>query len=254
MGGSLSEPLTLLDLSERVLMLHSSKRFQYHVGWKCDGKHIPMRDRDDSPAHRLVDGMQHVDDALVFSYVFCSTCLHKGVCRMWPRDVGAKLEASGLEIPFLHVSIFVDKGSHVFDVRPTVINREFVEGISPFPEQSRVAPCIDPKITTRHVLRSIVLGKLVTFNQIADGRPLRAAEATAAFLVESHLLMWPLRTIGHVLTAIPRRHSSLFFTGLRLLGKILRHLHSDTCFDFSSVHSAVVLCIKRAECSPLRGF
>ena len=86
MGGSFSEPATLVDLGESVYRLYTDGgNTARRVGWALD------KARPD----QLVQGLQHVDGAAIFSEVFCSECLLRGPQKLWPRDVGVSLEETG---------------------------------------------------------------------------------------------------------------------------------------------------------------
>ena len=232
MGGSFSEPLTLLDLGERVYRMHNSIQLQHFVGWRCDSKRIPKQHHDHTAAPKLVDGVQHVDDALVFSNVFCSECLHKGVSKLWPKDVGAKLEESGLSISFLHTTIVVQPHTSTYAITPTVVNFDFARGEAEFCEQSRVTPCIHHSITDRNMLRVLMLGRFVMFNQIVAGKPKHAMVAIASYVCEVYLSAWPIKIIGHAITSFPRRHASFLFVVLRIFSQYLRKWPYKGAFDF----------------------
>jgi len=62
MGAPMSEPITGVDLGDDVSQLYSSSKVQARAGWVLPGMSIL----------ELIDGAQHVDDALVCSLVFCS--------------------------------------------------------------------------------------------------------------------------------------------------------------------------------------
>ena len=89
-----------------------------HTGWvlpKTPGPDQPRstnrKQCSDYPAQSLVQGLLHVDDAIVLSFVFCSSCLVRGVCRLWPSDVGVSEEGRGPSLSFLHVDIQITTDS-----------------------------------------------------------------------------------------------------------------------------------------------
>ena len=95
MGGSFSEPATLIDLNHDILKLQYSGSKQREVGWDLDGF---------SP-NQLVAGWLYVDDALVGSKIYCSQCPFEGIQRLWPSDVGTTLEESGHDVTFLQARV-----------------------------------------------------------------------------------------------------------------------------------------------------
>ena len=49
----------------------------------------------------LIQGLQHVDDAMLMSGVFCDRCLSAGTKKLWPKDVGTTMEESSMEQGFV---------------------------------------------------------------------------------------------------------------------------------------------------------
>ncbi len=88
----MSEPGTLADLGENVHKVYTNPQFAKTCGVYFDA--FKNADGVCPCAFQLIQGIQHVDDALVFSKVFCSFCLFDIVRNMWPSDVGVKHEAS----------------------------------------------------------------------------------------------------------------------------------------------------------------
>ena len=92
MGGSYSEPGTLADLAHSVLKLQT-KSERIRVGWFHTA-------HPDLPLDALIMGLQHVDDCLLASRLFCTSCIEKGVQLAWPEDVGVSTEEFGSVITF----------------------------------------------------------------------------------------------------------------------------------------------------------
>ena len=69
----------------------------------------------------VAQGLQHVDDAAVFSKVLCTECMERLVSRLWPEDVGVSKEEEGPIIRLLN-AILVVEGSIVkaFPYCPTL--------------------------------------------------------------------------------------------------------------------------------------
>lgn len=93
MGGSFSEPATLLDLGEDVFRLYTEHRPTItRTGWSYGNYSMS----------EIIQGVQHVDDAIIMSCIWCSDCLLEGVQKLWSDDVGTTLEETGNNITFLH--------------------------------------------------------------------------------------------------------------------------------------------------------
>ena len=97
MGGSFSEPATLVDLGEDIFSLYDEDQDANISGWRITGFSLD----------ELVQALQHVDDAFLLSLVWCTDCLYKGVLMVWPQDVGVKLEEFGPMVRFLQSTVHV---------------------------------------------------------------------------------------------------------------------------------------------------
>ena len=91
MGGPLSEPGTLIDLQEpiRCAIGNKSSRFDFvglGLGESGGGTLKDYR------FGQIAQGVQHVDDAAVFSNILCVHCLEILVKKLWPEDVGVSIE------------------------------------------------------------------------------------------------------------------------------------------------------------------
>ncbi len=71
MGGSLSELGTFSDMFHEILFVAQSQDARTDVGWHTP--HIGMELFD---LHHVVNGLTHVDDALIFSKAYYCDCLH----------------------------------------------------------------------------------------------------------------------------------------------------------------------------------
>ena len=106
-GGSLSEPATLVDLGAAVRCIYVRSGQREPSGWAVPGAQMC----------EVVQGAQHVDDALVFSTVWCEQCLYDGVRKTWPADCGTSLEEGGDFVRFLSATIRVVNGTQL-EIRP----------------------------------------------------------------------------------------------------------------------------------------
>ena len=96
MGGALSEPSTLVDLQESIRLLCDKSASANELD-----RVLPGMSKHNLKFDRSVQGLQHVDDAGVFSKILCPSCLLKIVTNLWPHDVGITLEEQGPVMRFL---------------------------------------------------------------------------------------------------------------------------------------------------------
>ena len=92
-GGGSSEPAALIGLGAELFNLYSNSPTQIKMGWAHQGFKL----------EELVTGISHVGDALVASRILCAECLHTGMKKLYPKDVGVSREGSGTLIRFLQV-------------------------------------------------------------------------------------------------------------------------------------------------------
>ena len=216
MGGSFSEPATLIDLGHDVAKFHLSAAKQEQVGWILPGY---------SPT-QLIAGLLHVDDSHIASRVFCLRCLLRGV----PPDVGTSLEDSGASVQFLQAQIHVLSHGE-FAVGPAAQNIDYARGSALHPEFSRLAPFSGTAHHTYKMLRMFLSGRFVTFNRLAAGVSRNAALATAATVCECLRLQWPLAWIIRVMRTVPRHYRSEYTACLRKVSKVMAAWQRASSFD-----------------------
>ena len=95
MGGSHSEPATLVDSGTFVSRIHRDEAAWQHTGLAWGG----LR------PEKVLAGMQHVDDLLAASCIHCPDCLAKGLGRTFPADLAFEREAVGPAVRFLAVVV-----------------------------------------------------------------------------------------------------------------------------------------------------
>jgi len=218
MGGSFSEPATLLDLGTDVHKFYTDVNFQKRVGLHISGM---------SPRHLIV-GMQHVDDAVVASKVFCEECLERGTERIWPKDVGTSIEEKGPTITFMATTIII-LPDHGFEVYPTPVNADFAKGLSTFPKISRLPDFQGSEHHTQEDFRQFIVGRIVNINMLSRGSLLHAIPACSALFGEIFKLHWPRAWTLSVLLCFPRKHISQF---TRALIRISRRFRADVSLEF----------------------
>lgn len=94
-GGSPSEPATMVDSQKEIYQCHISRGHQESKGWKLVGLKFT----------ELVTGATHVDDTAIYSKIYCEVCLETKIRDTFPSYVGVSTEESGRVIRFLNVSI-----------------------------------------------------------------------------------------------------------------------------------------------------
>ena len=159
MGGAMSEPATLVDLGEDTLRLYSDPSTQRASGLLWPGV----------PIAAVVQGLQHVGDALLASRIWCVACLHRGLQRVWPSDCGTSLEESGPVLRFLQAVVVVSPSGAVA-VRPSFTNAPFAKGEALHPAKATLVPYMGPHVSSKSALRCYLFSKLLAFGVVATGQ------------------------------------------------------------------------------------
>lgn len=182
MGGSMSEPATLADLGEDIHFLYADQSRAETCGFSFQGRKTA----------ELVEGLLYVDDNLVFSKTFCSTCLYNGVKKLFPGHMGFTLEGENLLMQYLQARI-LQNGGH-FVVLPFSVNDDFSEGNSPHPKIARLADyTMRIGWLSKDGLRTFMLGKILVFNRICEGSWVRGEQATISIAMEVMRQHWPIK-------------------------------------------------------------
>ena len=208
MGGSHSEPATLIDSSAFVAKLHRSPELQQHCGFAVEGL----------PLDAVVGGLQHVDDLLVGSRTLCCHCLETGVQRLFPPDLGFETEEAGSLVRFLGARIGEVRGR--LRIEPFQPNDLFALGRSPLPHMARCATYLCSWSTPPPLLRAFLLPVLYMHRQMG-GPPRHMLPSIAVTCLEVLRSGWPQATLARELCSLPRDGDALF-RACRTLGGLLR--------------------------------
>ena len=219
MGGSFSEPGTLVDLNEELRILAEDSNKMCEIGWHF--KNWTLTD--------LVSGLMHVDDAIVFSRIFCSCCLERGMKQLWPEDVGISLEETGPTVRMLQSYIHI-RGVSVH-IRPHNPNVSFALGFDPVQKIARLGPYLGEPFHAYQNLCQFLHGKLLAYNHLVQGDADSMFVYLGFLLLEIVRLNWPERFIRKALCSLPRRHVSPFISACRRTGRKLRHGHVHEIFN-----------------------
>ena len=92
MGASQSEPCAMVDMSTSIWNCDRNRRHACEVGWMTTEFNVQFG--------AIVQGIMHVDDVVVMSYVWCTECMQKHITRMFPSDVGMTPEGDGPTLRF----------------------------------------------------------------------------------------------------------------------------------------------------------
>ena len=120
MGGSHSEPATLLDSGLCASRVYKRAGEARRPGWTSAA----------APRGSCFMGLQHVDDFCLFSRVLCPDCIVRAVGCIMPPDLQLEEEERGEVLDFLHVRILCGWGNSA--VVPRKPNVQFALGRSPF--------------------------------------------------------------------------------------------------------------------------
>ncbi len=224
MGGSLSEPATLADLGSCTFQLFSDPSLQRHLKLSVPGV----------PFHKVLIGMQHVDDILVVSKVHCQSCLEAALLVLFPADVGMSLEEAGQCVRLLSCNIVVQHDTAV--ITPHNPNADFALGLAAFQKSARLGHFFLVQSYTD--LRTFMWGKQLRYNSILCGNIEHADEPLALLLAEISALLWPTVWIQKACVHLPRRHQSYFLRLVRHVGYDFHKLPAFVGFNALLAHVA----------------
>jgi len=219
MGGSLSEPGTLIDLQEDIRLCFNSQSYSEQCGW-----HLKEHNLQHIPFEQLVTAVQHVDDAFPVTKIFCDKCIETRLGKTWPKDVGISVEEKGRTIRFL--SSWVHFNGHDFIVLPHNPNIQFAMGVAAAQKVSRLGTYLGEGISQFRHFHMFFMGRLLTYHHITSGNINEVEIHVWILMYEVYRLSWPFAFIWKSVQKIPRRHQSDFLTYCRNLGKRMRRANS----------------------------
>ena len=238
MGNTMSSAATCIDLEHEVFVLHNDRNRARELRWT----------HGDFRTSELVQGLQHVDDAIVFSKVLCGDCLWKGMQKLWPTDVGITLESSSSPLHgalycdgsmrFLHarVSLLGHTSDFLRDVpcyvQPYMPNAAFASGTQPHPHVSHVALFVGSQVQNTSHIQNYLWCKLSMFDKLVMGSWDLGREAVAQMVAEVLRLLWPCRWVASSLHQYPRHNQSCFACAVRKLGQSLRRQPVSALSDY----------------------
>ena len=230
MGGALSEPSTLVDLQDSIRDLYY-----------CNDK-----SQLDCILHglgsfgisfnRVIQGLQHVDDACVMSKLLCHDCIFHIIQKIWPPDVGITLEECGPSVRFL--SCLLLARDHYIEVHPYNPNVGFALDCTPAQHVARLGLYCGEEIHDFEYFKQYFLGEILRYNQLVDGDDTLAFFHLGLILREIDKLGWPCIFVIKCLKGIPRRHGTAFIRACRTVGRALHKATIKQLFgDSNLLHS-----------------
>jgi hypothetical protein len=215
MGNATSPPITAFDLDYNSRKMYGSK----DEARRC-GSFVPGM-----PSTRCIQALLHVDDALVFSKIFCCTCLAATIKKCWPPDVEPKLEESGHFINFLHCTVTAEENSihnNAVTFSLQIANHSFCKGTTVSPKMAKFQQFVSSTIQSKKQLQAIVWGKLAIAINTCRHDTEHATEYIICTAVEAILWGWCPLHVGQALAALPKSHRGETANFIRLFGKALR--------------------------------
>ena len=202
MGQSMSEVATMIDINHSVWNTANSKQRQRHCGI----------DQPTLQLDEVIAGGLHVDDFVVFSRIYCLSCLKGIVERMMPEDIGIEMEEAaakpGSSIKFLHTAIYLSNDD--CNIQPLCNNLAFATGITNTPAQNRL-PAFDKTVHLQHHLKQCILPVLLSYNSIVDGRSNTRSNVHTTILIAEILNRgWPAKWIANTFNSVPFHHTSSY--------------------------------------------
>jgi len=229
MGGSLSEPATLVDIQECIYRCSTSKQYQHSCGWQ----YLDYSFSD------LVTGLTHVDDSLILSKIYCPQCLFDRVLRTFPKDFGMSLEETGQTIRFLSTFVFIDLHNLQAHTQPYNPNIPFALGLVHTQKTARLGRYLGIGIHDFRYFFQFFLGRILVYHHLVRGKVASARLHLLVLIYEVLRLDWPLDYVIRSLQKIPRRHQSAFLSYCRQLSRELKDeeqrvqlLHTDNIDKF----------------------
>ena len=206
MGGSYSEPGTLVDLGGLIARLYIDEQLQRDIGLAVNG----------IPFEKTVQGLMHVDDSIMISFIHCNQCMLRGIQTLFPRDVGVSDEGTQPILKFLNAVIHVSGDS--VRLLPHFPNGSFAFRESKFQFVAKLGDFRStPMFHYRH-LRSFLIIQAVNINFVVQGDAYWGFPTLLLYILEIQRLHWPPIWIARAMRNMPRRHQSAFFHGVRQLG------------------------------------
>ena len=211
MGGSFSEPATLVDLGAEVLKLYRSYRVQAAVGWV----------HDDVDVEQLLCGLCHVDDALLTSLILCSGCLLRGIQALYPSDVGVSLEEEGEVLKFLQAVVDCTdyQNPRIF---PYMANVEFSLGLALHQNHCRIGKFLHPTITPFSAFKVFVTGQLLSHNHIFKYQGHIFLLHLFILLAEFFRLNYPDAWLCKAIKSVSVRHDSIYIRVAKRMARVIR--------------------------------
>ena len=231
MGGSHSEPGTMIDVGQFVHMLYADKKTQAYSKLLVDRFEID----------EILQGVQHVDDILLMSHIWCHTCIEDKIKAYFPNDMGFETEETGPKLRFLTTWISV-KGCQLL-IEPYQPNFEFVLKAGKHKKVSRCPMFIDRQCTPTTMLRSFIFAHIFCYSKLCREEPLLMLKHIGILVKEAHMCDWSYTDIATILLSHNLRYRNICLDfcahiGLHLMTKQnckwkmnLTHTHTSDFFD-----------------------
>ena len=195
MGGHMSAAATAITVEHDVADIYRNRARAKELGWHC-GK---------LPTQQVIQGIVHIDDALVFSKkTLCHDCLKNGILRCFPQDIGMTIEQQNPQLTFLHVTLDVKDSIEEcpIDFSPSAPNSDYSRGVSDYPKVARVPPFLGPSTKTRDMLRPFLASKFAAFWQIYAYDVSLLREPLAILLSEIMREGWPPKQVAKCMMTV----------------------------------------------------
>ena len=217
MGGSHSEPGTMVDVGHFVRELHSTPGIFESSGFKVG----------DYTLEQVLQAIQHVDDILFMSQIWCHTCVERKVKQHFPQDMGFNTEETGPKLRFLSTWLEIADDSLV--VQPYQPNIQFVLGYDTVPKVSRCPLFYNHVQTPSRMLRSFIFAQVFSYDRLCELLPLLAYKHISILCIECWKSRWELKQIARCLLSRSLRYRSCF---LDLCVRIGMHVYKTQSIAF----------------------
>ena len=165
-------------------------------------------------------GVQHVDDILLGSQVYCADCIIKSISMIFPNDMGFECEERGKRIRFL-TTFLITHGCD-FECRPYNPNIDFVFEREPRPKVSRCPWYLDGCSTPWEMLRSFIHPHVYTICQICGDNADMAVTHAKYLALEALDAEWSKRSVARCFISKRFKHLGPSFAAIHKFGEYLK--------------------------------
>jgi hypothetical protein len=215
MGNATSPPITAFDLDYNSRRMYASKEEARRVGAYVPGV----------PTTRCIQALLHVDDALVFSKIFCCMCLAGTIRKCGPADVEPNWRRADTLSTFSTAQSMLKKNRSTATQSASLCRSQTTLSVEASRRHRRwrsfnnLSPI---RFNTKHTCRQVCGGKLAIAVNTCRYDTVYATDYIICAAVEAILWGWCPLHVGQAMAALPKSHRGETANFIRLFGKAMR--------------------------------